>query len=85
MDIPEPTTQQLKALYDGYVEEFDPTPQYAYDDWLTIKEFDEWSEDFLWELDVARSSESVIKDYETLWNRDAVTIWNEALLNASNH
>ena len=42
------TTEQMDALqqeYEEYVEYFDPTPQYLYDEPYLLMDFDEWLED----------------------------------------
>ena len=36
---------ELRALYDEYVDNFDPTPQYLYDEPYRLLDFDEWYED----------------------------------------
>ena len=38
-------TDELRALYEEYVEYFDPTPQYLYDEPYRLLEFEEWYED----------------------------------------
>ena len=40
----------LKSLYATYVDGFDPTPQYLYDDWLRLPEYDEWREELIDQL-----------------------------------
>ena len=39
------TEQQLKQMYEEYVEYFDPTPQYLYDEPYRLLDYDEWLED----------------------------------------
>ena len=36
----------LKRAYREYVEYFDPTPQYLYDEPYMLLEFDEWLEEY---------------------------------------
>ena len=33
---------RIKAMYDEYVENFDPTPQYAFDVYGSLPDFDSW-------------------------------------------
>ena len=33
---------KVKAMYEEYVEDFDPSPQYAYDDYSSLPDFDTW-------------------------------------------
>jgi len=33
---------RVKAMYDEYVENFDPSPYYAGDDYATLPDFDDW-------------------------------------------
>ena len=33
---------RVKAMYDEFVEDFDPSPQYAYDDYASLPDFDHW-------------------------------------------
>ena len=40
------TEAEVKAMYDEYVEYFDPTPQYLYDEPYRLLEFDEWLEEY---------------------------------------
>ena len=37
----------LRNAYDEYINEFDPTPQYAFDDYNSPHEFDSWAEEEL--------------------------------------
>ena len=39
------TDNELRALYEEYVDLFDPTPQYLYDEPYRLLDFDEWYED----------------------------------------
>ena len=43
------TEEQLKAMYEEFVEQFDPTPQYAYDDFHHLPDYDTWKDDYLHE------------------------------------
>lgn len=45
----------LLALFEDYLDDFDPTPQYLYDDWFSPMDFDTWLEDFPDELLLQRS------------------------------
>ena len=36
----------LKALYEEYVDLFDPTPQYLYDEPYRMMDFEEWKEEY---------------------------------------
>jgi len=38
------TDNELRALYEEYVDLFDPTPQYLYDEPYRLLEFEEWYE-----------------------------------------
>lgn len=38
--------QQLKKEYEEYVEYFDPTPQYLYDEPYRLLDYDEWLEEY---------------------------------------
>jgi len=38
------TEQQLRKEYEEYVENFDPTPQYLYDEPYWLLDYDEWLE-----------------------------------------
>lgn len=40
------TQSMLLEMYQDYVDNFDPTPQYLYDEPYHLKSFQEWSEDF---------------------------------------
>ena len=46
-----PSEEQLKLLYAEYVEYFDPTPEYLYDEPYRMADYEEWKEDYLWEID----------------------------------
>lgn len=46
-----PTEDELQLMYAEYVEYFDPTPEYLYDPPYLMQEYDEWKEDYLWEID----------------------------------
>ena len=37
----------LRIIYDEYINEFDPTPQYAFDDYNSPHDFDSWAEEEL--------------------------------------
>ena len=39
------TDYELRALYNEYVDLFDPTPQYLYDEPYRLLDFEEWYED----------------------------------------
>ena len=36
----------LRTLYEEYVEYFDPTPQYLYDEPYRMMDFEEWKEEY---------------------------------------
>ena len=36
----------LQKLYQEYLADFDPTPQFAYDDYLSPLDFEDWLEEF---------------------------------------
>lgn len=36
------TDEQLRKEYEEYVEYFDPTPQYLYDEPYTLLDYEEW-------------------------------------------
>ncbi len=40
------TQEQLKKQYKEYVEYFDPTPQYLYDEPYRLLDYDEWLDEF---------------------------------------
>ena len=33
---------RVRELYEEYVDNFDPTPQYTFDDYLSLPDFDSW-------------------------------------------
>ena len=33
---------KVKDMYEEFVEDFDPSPQYAYDDYASLPDFDTW-------------------------------------------
>ena len=33
---------RVKEMYEEFVEDFDPSPQYAYDDYASLPDFDSW-------------------------------------------
>tara|TARA_B100000519_G_C13981337_1_gene314782 strand:- start:102 stop:254 length:153 start_codon:yes stop_codon:yes gene_type:complete len=41
------TRAQLQKMYQEYLDDFDPTPDYAYDDYKTPMSFDEFSEELI--------------------------------------
>ena len=33
---------RVREMYEEYVDNFDPTPQYTFDDYLSLPDFDSW-------------------------------------------
>lgn len=46
-----PTEQQLQSMYTEYADNFDPTPEYLYDPPYSLRNYEDWKEDYLWEID----------------------------------
>ena len=46
-----PTEQQLQSMYTEYADNFDPTPEYLYDPPYSLQNYEDWKEDYLWEID----------------------------------
>ena len=49
------TEEQLKAMYSEFVDQFDPTPDYAFDDYHSLPDYDTWRHDYLTGEDYATS------------------------------
>ena len=45
--IRDETEKQLKAKYQQFVDQFDPSPDYAFDDYKSLPDFDTWCHDYL--------------------------------------
>ena len=65
-----PSEEQLKTMYAEYVEYFDPTPEYLYDLPYRMQEYDEWKEDYLWEID---EKNGLVVTLPTIYNETLTT------------
>ena len=41
------TESQLKSMYEEFVDQFDPTPQYGGEDYNSLPDYDTWRHDYL--------------------------------------
>ena len=49
------TEEQLEKMYQEFVDQFDPSPDYAFDDYKSLPDYDTWRYDYLTGEDYATS------------------------------